>query len=74
MEHVAWYYIDAGQNRLFRPGEVVEEGDVLGAWNGSQAVRAVCSGTIAHIQYDIWRDQVILGIAPKATAGQLAGR
>ncbi|GIW10108.1 MAG: hypothetical protein K6U89_02635 [Chloroflexi bacterium] len=64
MDDLRWFYLDARGARLFRPGERVRPGEQLGAFGGRAVVYDADEGIIASIQYDVWRDQVILGVAP----------
>jgi hypothetical protein len=67
-----WYFLDGRKARIFRPGERIERGQRLGV-HADEEVRAEAEGTIRSIQYDVWREQVILGIA-RASSFLLGGR
>lgn len=67
---IAWYYLDGRAARIFRPGERLRAGDHLGAFGGREVVFRESDGVIVSIQYDVWRDQVILGIAAAPGARQ----
>jgi hypothetical protein len=62
-QEIAWYYLDGRAARIFRPGERIRAGDRLGAFGGREVVFRESEGAIVSIQYDVWRDHVILGIA-----------
>ena len=68
MDNVAWYYLDGRVARLFRPGERIEAGERLGTRGGREVVHRDREGTVVSIQYDVWRDEVIVGVAPASNA------
>ncbi|MCS6802011.1 MAG: hypothetical protein RMM58_08745 [Chloroflexota bacterium] len=69
---VAWYYLDGRGARIFRPGELIRSGDRLGTYGGRDVIYRERDGTVVSIQYDVWRDQVILGVAVPAWRGEPA--
>jgi hypothetical protein len=62
LDELDWYFLDGAEARIFRPGERIERGERLGI-HAAHDVIAEESGAVRSIQYDIWRDQVIVGIA-----------
>ncbi len=61
---IEYFYIDATSTRLFRIGEFVSAGELLGADAHGRLVRAGQGGKVIEVQYDIDTDQIILAIDP----------
>ena len=65
-EEGEWLSIAASTARMFRLGEEVREAQELGqSWGSYEPVRASFHGRIVGIQYDMWRDAVILVVAQR---------
>ena len=59
-----WLSLAGSSARLFRLGEEVREGQYLGqAWGSHEPLRAPFDGRVVGIEYDIWRDAVIVVVA-----------
>lgn len=64
IDSTEWLYIDASSTRLFRLGEAVCAGEMLGENVFGEAIRASLNAQVVDIQYDIDTNQVILAVAP----------
>ena len=68
VRNARWYSVQAESARMFRLGEWIEAGAMLGAGcSDGLPVRAEESGEILEVQYDIWNDQVIIVLAPEGS-------
>ncbi len=59
-----YFYVDATSARLYRLGELVSAGELLGVDAHGSRVTAGEGGKVVEIQYDIDTDQIILAIDP----------
>ena len=59
-----WLYIDASSTRLFRLGEAVCAGEMLGRDGFGGVVKASLNGRVVEIQYDVDTNQIILAVTP----------
>lgn len=63
MNQTEWYYVQANTCRKFRPGEIVGKGELLGLSLHGIPVHASAGGRVKGIQYDFWREEVIVEVA-----------
>ena len=57
-----WHFIHAWTCRKFRLGEIVGKGELLGLSVSGKPVYADAGGRVSGIQYDLWREEVILEV------------
>jgi hypothetical protein len=61
------FAIAGATSRLWRPGDRVERGELLGATvDGGRPVHARGGGRVTSIEYDVDRDEVILVVEPSS--------
>jgi hypothetical protein len=65
MREWEWLFLDAASTGLWRIGQPVLAGDLLGITVSGQPVRSSVSGSVASIQFDIERCELILAVRPE---------
>ena len=58
------FNVAAGTTRFWYLGDVLRPGDRIGTALDGAPVQAASSGRVAHIQYDIDKDEIILFVEP----------
>jgi hypothetical protein len=64
MREWEWLFLDAASTGLWRMGQDVRAGDVLGRTIAGQPVRSSVTGSVASIQFDFERGELILAVRP----------
>ncbi len=64
--NLSWFKVAAASSRMWRPGDVIRPGDVVGIAPDGLLMHATRAGRVRAIQYDVETDEVILAIGPIA--------
>lgn len=64
MQDWEWIFIDAQTAGFWRLGQAVNAGDLLGETVTGRPIRSSVTGTVAGIQFDVDRGELILAVQP----------